>query len=202
MALVNCKECGFKISDKAPACVHCGAPVPVPSAGPAAPKKKATPKAFWLGLVIAGAALALGWNNGLDKEFENISTVFVPNSEAIAPVPSVISVSALQLFKDYKASKISADMAYKEKSLLVSGVVDSVNKNITEAPYLAILGGGPSKTVRAQFPKNDLPKLSVLKRGQKITVACTGDSMLAGSPVLKECAISGLKVSAPPAGVY
>lgn len=199
MALVNCKECGFKISDKAPACVHCGAPVPPPSAPAGAPPKKKNSKALWLLLLIASAALIFGWNNGLDKEFQNISAVFSPpKSQAIAPVSSVILVSAIQLFKDYKANKVSADLTYRGKSLLVNGVIDSIHKNITNAPYLAISGGGPSKMVRAHFLKSELPRLSGLKRGQKITVACTGDSMLTGSPVLKGCAISEPEISALP----
>lgn len=28
MALINCPECGKQISDKAPACIHCGNPMP------------------------------------------------------------------------------------------------------------------------------------------------------------------------------
>lgn len=27
MALINCPECGKQISDKAPACIHCGYPI-------------------------------------------------------------------------------------------------------------------------------------------------------------------------------
>ena len=27
MALINCPECGKEISDKAPACIHCGYPM-------------------------------------------------------------------------------------------------------------------------------------------------------------------------------
>jgi hypothetical protein len=202
MALVNCKECGSRISDKAPACVHCGAPLPTSAAAPAAAavaKKKTKPKALWLGLLIVGAAFIFGWTNGLEKEFEKISTLFTPpKTEAIAPVPAAISVNAIQLFKDYKANKVSADLNYKGKNLLVNGVVDSINKNIPDSPFVAISGGGPAKTVRAQFQKTELPKLSALKRGQKITVACTGDSMLTGSPLLKGCTISGPKMLAAP----
>ena len=30
MALINCSECEGKISDKSPACIHCGNPVTMP----------------------------------------------------------------------------------------------------------------------------------------------------------------------------
>lgn len=29
MALINCPECGKEISDKSPACIHCGYPIDV-----------------------------------------------------------------------------------------------------------------------------------------------------------------------------
>lgn len=34
MALINCVECGREISDKAAACVHCGAPIGEPEIAP------------------------------------------------------------------------------------------------------------------------------------------------------------------------
>ena len=35
MALIKCPECGKEISDKAPACIHCGYPLnPVPTSSP------------------------------------------------------------------------------------------------------------------------------------------------------------------------
>ena len=30
MALISCPECGKQISDQAPACIHCGYPLPKP----------------------------------------------------------------------------------------------------------------------------------------------------------------------------
>lgn len=67
MALISCPECQHQMSDKAPTCPHCGAPMaapsspvqPPPSAPPAAKNesKKKTSPATWvvLLLIIAGA---------------------------------------------------------------------------------------------------------------------------------------------------
>ncbi|MFQ7451046.1 MAG: zinc ribbon domain-containing protein [Flavonifractor plautii] len=37
MALISCPECGKQISDQAPACIHCGYPLPKQPTAPAAP---------------------------------------------------------------------------------------------------------------------------------------------------------------------
>lgn len=46
MALVNCPECGRRVSDRAPACSGCGCPI-------AAPPPAAGPRPWWVGLVFA-----------------------------------------------------------------------------------------------------------------------------------------------------
>lgn len=61
MAIIECKECGGKVSDSAAACPHCGAPVAVAavSAAPAEPKKK---RGWWkwvLGVPVGLFALLM-----------------------------------------------------------------------------------------------------------------------------------------------
>ena len=41
MALISCPECGKQISDQAPACIHCGYPLPKQPTAPAAPPSPA-----------------------------------------------------------------------------------------------------------------------------------------------------------------
>jgi hypothetical protein len=56
MALITCTECHKQISDKAPACPHCGAPVALASAVPPA---KASGGGMGWGAKLALGALAL-----------------------------------------------------------------------------------------------------------------------------------------------
>jgi hypothetical protein len=63
MALVKCNECGKDISDKASACLNCGAPITAtaaPAASPphaGAPIKRKTSKWAYLGLVLIALAI-------------------------------------------------------------------------------------------------------------------------------------------------
>ena len=62
MALIQCPECQHQVSEKAPACPNCGAPIVTPLSAPApTPATKGegrrVPHAFWatLGVIIIGA---------------------------------------------------------------------------------------------------------------------------------------------------
>jgi zinc-ribbon domain len=62
MALISCPECGREVSDQAPACPHCGAPIARPQPPqalppPAAPPQPAKKKT---GCFTAGCAVVLG----------------------------------------------------------------------------------------------------------------------------------------------
>src|SRR4051812_25267797 len=70
MALIECSECGRQISDRAPACPGCGAPVAkasMPPAGPAAPivagRIDAPTKASfgWLRLAVITLVVFVGY---------------------------------------------------------------------------------------------------------------------------------------------
>ncbi|MGH2524885.1 MAG: zinc ribbon domain-containing protein [Anaerolineales bacterium] len=57
MALIDCEECGTKISDKAKACIKCGAPIGEPHAhGPKVVTTQQTGKKY-KGLQLLGALL-------------------------------------------------------------------------------------------------------------------------------------------------
>ena len=63
MALISCPECGREISDKAPACPHCGAPTKVADKNEeerkkARTKQRANTQGFGCLLIIIGVILA------------------------------------------------------------------------------------------------------------------------------------------------
>ncbi len=64
MGLVNCPDCGNKVSDKAPACIHCGRPHPAEAPEPveSTPPPSGSRKDILLvvgGGVLLGAGLTL-----------------------------------------------------------------------------------------------------------------------------------------------
>jgi hypothetical protein len=80
MALIECPECRAQISDKAPTCIKCGAPVAVATSNPAAPipavvTTQQTAKKYKLGQVI-GSVLVLGGVVSCSSQDMGSSAVF------------------------------------------------------------------------------------------------------------------------------
>jgi putative nucleic acid binding protein len=72
---------------------------------------------------------------------------------------NVVSVSNLAF--EYRADEVSADRTYKGKTLVVSGVVQSISHEFPEAPYLTLTAAGSymSPGVKAVFPGQVLIRL-------------------------------------------
>jgi hypothetical protein len=79
MALITCGECGREISDKAPACVGCGAPIEMASKAAVPTAVLVQPDSTFVGTktllvqLAANAILQIGWK--LDSADEQAGTV-------------------------------------------------------------------------------------------------------------------------------
>jgi putative nucleic acid binding protein len=99
---------------------------------------------------------------------------------------TIISSATLQF--DYNRNEVSADMKYKDKNLIVSGVVISIDRGIGEN-YSISLNGTNDSFLRptASMAKGQKNYLASLSKGQKIKLYCEGKGMMLGSPVLDDC---------------
>jgi hypothetical protein len=99
----------------------------------------------------------------------------------------IIEVSAKQLYADYDANEVSADDKYKGKTLRVSGMIETIGKDILGAPFVEFTtryGLG----VQCMFDDSDKPALAAPKKGQKLVALGTGDGKL-GNVILRRCVI-------------
>ena len=53
----------------------------------------------------------------------------------------VIQVSAWQLFAEYEANEIRADNTFDKRTVVVSGVIEGIGKDILGQPYLVLSTG-------------------------------------------------------------
>lgn len=174
IALLPCYECGTTISTAAPACPSCGAPnkMKVEDAGPKA--KPSTRPAFkLLAFILIGVfTYAL-----FSKEDASVP--------AALPDGPAISVEAEKLAADYKDNEVSADNTYKEKRLIVSAVVQSINKDFKDQVWVGMRTDNQFTQVHAEGLT--ATQASKLKKGEVITVICKGAGMILSSPFLKDC---------------
>lgn len=60
MALIECPDCQKKVSDRAPACPNCGAPIATANAGTSVQTVEQTAKRFKLHSLLASSIFAIG----------------------------------------------------------------------------------------------------------------------------------------------
>jgi TPR repeat protein len=103
--------------------------------------------------------------------------------------PAALPVSAEKLFEDYQKNEVAADQIYKDRILSVSGRVKSINKDFADDIYLVLDTSNEFESVQALLRSSEESRAASLSRGEFLTVVCTGNGMIIGSPMLKDCLI-------------
>jgi hypothetical protein len=99
-----------------------------------------------------------------------------------------VNVNANKLQIDYEKNEVAGDQKYRGETLLVSGIVKSIDRSIGENYFLSLQGGsnmfmGP----HAKMADGYINYLANLQKGQKVRLVCQGGGMLVGSAMLNKC---------------
>jgi hypothetical protein len=88
--------------------------------------------------------------------------------------PAGTPLSADELIAAYVSNEVAADSRYKNQSVDVTGIIDSIGKDVLDTPYVKIRGHNESglRGVQASFSRSDESSLAPLAKGQGITVRC------------------------------
>ena len=116
---------------------------------------------------------------------------------AQAPAPAVpevakpaIVVSAVRLYGDYKENEIAADAKYKGNVVKVSGIVNSIGKDILSTPYVTLAADQYGfSTVQCMFSRQDEPVLAQVSKGSSITLQGTVSGYTILTPIINGCQI-------------
>lgn len=83
-------------------------------------------------------------------------------------------ISAATLIAAYEANEVAADEKFKGKLIEVTGVIDSIAKDILGDPYVTLGSGKDFEVshIQAMFPASAAKQLAGLRKGQTITVQC------------------------------
>jgi len=175
----RCGKCGKLVSRAAYACRRCGK------------SQRVRPRMILLGLA---AGLMVGM-------FAVASaSAILPQAhplEGAAPAPSVargvaassraLEIGATDLWIAYSRDAAGADRTYRDRSLTVTGIVRSVDRNY-EGDMVVRLGTGDAfDTVNATFATRNDPGLSGLAKGRAVSLLCVGRGAMMGAPLLSGC---------------
>jgi len=100
---------------------------------------------------------------------------------APSPAATVIEVTAQELYSAYEANQVAADAKYKDKIVRVTGIVNTIGKDILDTPYVLLTSGGQYEMfgVQCMFDKKYELELAQLIKGQTVTVQGKVSSYLA-----------------------
>ena len=125
---------------------------------------------------------------GCPAQNEQPKQVLLPQEEK-PPTPSApeVTVTAMKLWQDYEDNEVSADIRYKDKWLLVSGEIDSINKDFSGKPYLYLKSPSLIMRVPIRFQADESKLISTLQKGQAVAALCKCHGRKIGSPDLTDC---------------
>ena len=121
----------------------------------------------------------------------NTASTTATTTEAATPTETPITVTADELLKGYKENELAGDQKFKDKNLIVTGKIESIESGSADMPYIMLKAGGDMEFMKPQahFNKEDTPVLAKLKKGQAIKLQCVGNGEVGGMPMLKDCKV-------------
>jgi hypothetical protein len=99
-----------------------------------------------------------------------------------------VKVDAATILKDYEENEVAADNKYKDKVVEITGVVDSIGKDILDDIYVTIGTGAQFELplVQCFVAKGLEDGAAKLQKGQKLTVTGRVDGVLM-NVLVKDC---------------
>lgn len=107
-------------------------------------------------------------------------------SQAAAPAFEAIKITASQLSRDYEDNELAADKKYKDKTLVVTGKVSSINEVFGQTSVVLVGMDDLSRIVTGFFADDQKESLMKLKKGQTATIEGRCDGKMLGVN-LKDC---------------
>jgi hypothetical protein len=106
----------------------------------------------------------------------------------IALTPAIV-VKAVDLRQAYEDNEIAADDKYKNKVLIVQGIVENIGKDILDTPYVTLATDNALGSVQCMFADDHKGELAELQKGQAISIKgrCGGKALL--NVLLRGCCI-------------
>jgi len=149
-------------------------------------------KLFSLGWMVASFAICAASKNSrppVEPPAPVQAAAFAPPAPSPPPPEPVqaVRVSALTLWNAYQANEVSADQAYKGQTLIVTGRVSSIGKDMFNDVFLSLRSPNEFMGVRANIADSEERRAAALSKGAGVILRCEGAGMIIGSPILNAC---------------
>ncbi|MEI0697051.1 hypothetical protein ABRP57_06690 [Pectobacterium aroidearum] len=113
----------------------------------------------------------------------NAASTPVPESKA----PEVYKTTASGLFNAYEENEVAIDEKMKGKIVEISGTVQSIDKDFTDAIIVQLKTGNEFLPAMMNIIDSEKSTAISLKKGQKIVVRCESVMRIIGAPAGRNC---------------
>ena len=150
-------------------------------------KKKPLLKRWWFWVIAVFVLFIIGSVMSSDEQSPSNNTGASSNQKTEEPV---LTVSAVTLYNEYEANQVAADEKYKNKLVEITGVVDTIGKDIVDTPYISFyIKPYQITTVQCMFSDKESAPLSSISKGQKLTVRGTVSGGTIGQVLVTHCKV-------------
>ncbi|AOM42702.1 OB-fold protein [Xenorhabdus hominickii] len=101
--------------------------------------------------------------------------------------PDVIFVTAKELQQNYAENEARGDRTYKDKDLVITGIVSSIDSSLGDIPVVTLKTNDLFNSVHIRFKKQYRDTAIDLNKNQKVTFFCQGNGVMLGSPTVSNC---------------
>jgi hypothetical protein len=173
----RCGKCGKLVSAAAYACRRCGK------------AQRIRPKTILLvlsgGLMVGMFAVASA--SALLPQARPAEAA-TPAAAHVGAVPGgTVQIAATDLWLAYSRDAASAERLYRGRSLTVTGIIRSIDRNYAGEMVVRLGTGDPFNNVNATLATPNDPALAALTKGRPVSLLCAGRGALMGAPLLGGC---------------
>jgi hypothetical protein len=175
----QCVRCGKLLSRAAFACRRCGK------------RQRIRPRTMLLaltGCLLAGMFAVASASALLTPVHVPEAAPAWPKMAAAPVIPRASAeVTAAELWAAYARDAADADRQFRDKSVVVNGIVQSIERDFEGSMVARLSTGDAFETVNAKLATRDDPTLVGVLKGRTVSLLCVGRGALLGSPQLGGC---------------
>jgi hypothetical protein len=175
----QCMKCGKLVSRAAFVCRRCGK------------KQRVRPRTVFLvlsGCLVAAMFAVASASALLTAPNPPEVAPAWPKTAAAPPIPKASTeVTAPELWAAYARNAAQADRLYRDRSVVVNGIVRSVERDFEGSMVARLSTGDAFETVNAKLATRDDPTAVGVIKGRSVSLLCVGRGALMGAPLLGGC---------------
>jgi hypothetical protein len=177
----SCAQCGKLVTRDTVACLRCGQ------------RQRIRPGvivAALSGCLIAGM-FAVTTASALSPPPATVQTAPTWPKQAAAPTmaKAATEVTAAELWAAYARDAAAADRQFRARSVVVKGVVQSVDRDFEGSLVARLSTGDAFDSVNARLATRNDPAMVGVVSGSPVTLTCVGRGALMGAPQLGGCVV-------------